>query len=71
VGAKPATLGPALLRAGLAKLQPFFAADRVAGGSELMALQATARDARLKVCMLWGGAGVPVERPRGAPLRRG
>lgn len=39
----------ALLRAGLAKTQPFFSADRVKGGTEMEAAQTAARDARLKV----------------------
>lgn len=48
-GPKPVNLGLALLRAGLAKLQPFFSADRVKGGSELAAAEAAAKEARLKV----------------------
>ncbi len=46
---KQTNLALALLRGGLAKLQPFFSAERVRGGSELVAAEAAARDARLKV----------------------
>ena len=50
-------LGVALLKAGLAKLHPSFDPDRVPGGRELAAAEASARAAQLKV-----GAGGPSVR---------
>lgn len=48
-GAKPINLGTTLARLGLAKTQPFFAADRVKGGQELLAAIQSAKQAHLKV----------------------
>lgn len=52
-GAKPVNLGLALVKQGLARLQPFFAADRVHGGPELEAAQQAAKEARLKIWESW------------------
>lgn len=48
-GPKPLSLGVGLARAGLAKLQPFFSAERSRGGAELVAAIQAAKEARLKV----------------------
>jgi hypothetical protein len=48
-GPKPVNLGIALARQGLAKTQPFFSAERVKGGQELLAAIQAAKEARLKV----------------------
>lgn len=48
-GPKPLNLGLTLARLGLAKTQPFFAADRVRGGQELLAAIQAAKQAHLKV----------------------
>lgn len=53
IGPKPINLGLALLRQGLARLQPFFHADRVRGGAELEAAQQAAKEARLKIWESW------------------
>jgi staphylococcal nuclease domain-containing protein 1 len=47
------SLGPALLRAGLAKLTPFFSTDRVRGGEMLLEAQQQAKEARRKVWEHW------------------
>lgn len=48
-GPKPLNLGLTLARLGLAKTQPFFAAERVRGGQELLAAIQAAKQAHLKV----------------------
>eukprot|EP00879_Flechtneria_rotunda_P013848 GHRR01014464.1.p1 GENE.GHRR01014464.1~~GHRR01014464.1.p1 ORF type:complete len:545 (+),score=253.02 GHRR01014464.1:424-2058(+) len=52
-GPKPVSLGLALARMGLARTQPFFAAERVKGGQELLAAIQAAKEARLKVWENW------------------
>ncbi|GBF98194.1 hypothetical protein Rsub_10694 [Raphidocelis subcapitata] len=52
-GAKPVNLGLTLVKQGLARLQPFFTAERVKGGQELEAAQAAAKQARLKIWEGW------------------
>jgi staphylococcal nuclease domain-containing protein 1 len=47
------SLGPALLRAGLAKLTGFFSPDRVRGGEALLEAQQQAKEARRKVWENW------------------
>lgn len=51
-GPKPVNLGTTLARMGLAKTQPFFAAERVKGGQELLAAIQAAKQAHLKVSIL-------------------
>lgn len=53
VGAKPINLGHALVKQGLARLQPFFQADRTTGGAELEAAQQAAKQAKLKIWENW------------------
>lgn len=48
-GPRPVSLGLALLREGLAKLQPFFDYESKPGGRELKAAEDAAKAARLKV----------------------
>ncbi|KAL6757416.1 hypothetical protein V8C86DRAFT_2625605 [Haematococcus lacustris] len=51
--AKPVSLALALLRAGLARLQPNVDPFRLPDGAEMVALQKAARDARLKIWQNW------------------
>lgn len=53
---KSLNLALALLKSGLARLQPNMDPLRLANGSELLAAQQAAKEARLKVCA-WGGGG--------------
>ncbi|KAF8068404.1 elongation factor G [Scenedesmus sp. PABB004] len=72
-GPKPVSLGHALARMGLAKTQPFFAAERVKGGAELMAAIQAAKEARLKVtarrAAARGGCAEGAARGRASPSR--
>ncbi|KAI8465187.1 MAG: hypothetical protein J3K34DRAFT_473642 [Monoraphidium minutum] len=61
LGAKPTNLGLALLKQGLAKLQPFFSVERVRGGAELAAAQQSAKEARLKIWEHWSPEDDKVE----------
>ena len=56
--AKPFNLALALLKAGLARLQPQVDPSRLLGGAELLEAQQAAKQQRLKVWVFCGGGGL-------------